>query len=263
MIVISDCSDTAKGAVLCQNIDGVERPLMYMSQALNEHELRYGISDKEGCAATWAIRKMRPWLVSNQVVLITDHSSLVALTGGKEMKNMRQQRYAMDLSEFNLTIVHRAGALLHTADALSRCGHPKRHAESMVEQIRHRPVQQCTVEKLKPAFKEVQEGAWLRARIAAVETGIPQSMTETCRRLALDKVMAKHVVESEVEESRTVEMYDMVAAVSTRSRKSGRLAVQLTAGQVPEEAPEEEVHVTAEEVKAQTGERHQRKKSPS
>ena len=98
MIVISDCSDTAKGAVLCQNIDGVERPIMYMSQALNEHELRYGISDKEGCAATWAIRKMRPWLVSNQVVLITDHSSLVALTGGKEMKNMRQQRYAMDLS---------------------------------------------------------------------------------------------------------------------------------------------------------------------
>ena len=50
IIVISDCSDTAKGAVLCQNIEGVERPIMYLSQALNEHELRHGISDKEGCA---------------------------------------------------------------------------------------------------------------------------------------------------------------------------------------------------------------------
>ena len=221
----------------------MERPIVYLSQALNEHELKFGISDKEGCAATWAIRKMRPWLVSNQVVLITDHSSLVALTGGKDMKNMRQQRYAMDLSEFNLTIVHGAGALLHTADALPRRGHLKRHADSMVEQIRHRPVQQCTVEKLKPAFKEVQEGAWLKARIAAVETGIPQSMTETYQRLELNKVMAKHMVESEVE------MYDMVAAVRTMSRKSGRLAVQLTAGQVPEGTPEEEVRITAEEVK--------------
>ena len=237
--------------MLCQNIDGVERPLMCILQTLNEHELimRYRIIDKEGCAATWAIRKMRPWLVSNQVVLITDHSRLAAMTGGKEMKNMRQQRYAMDSSEFNLTIVHRAGALLYTADALSRCGHPKRHAESMVGQIRHRPVQQCTVEKLKPAFKEVQEGAWLKTRIVAVETGIPQSMTETCQRLELDKVMTQHAVESEVEASRTVEMYDMVAAVSTRSHKSGRLAMQMTVGQVPEEAPEEEVQIMAEELK--------------
>ena len=65
----------------------------------------------------------RSLLVSNQVILITDHSSLLALTTGKEMKSMRQQRYAMDLSEFNLEIVHRAGALLHTADALSRLGY--------------------------------------------------------------------------------------------------------------------------------------------
>ena len=137
MIVISDCSDTAKGAVLCQNIDGIERPIMYLSQALNEHELRYGITDKEGCAATWAMRRMRPWIVSNQVILITDHSSLVALTNGKGLKNMRQQRYAMDLSEFALTIKHRAGALLHTADALSRCGYTKKHADSMVEQLRN------------------------------------------------------------------------------------------------------------------------------
>jgi len=60
MIVISDCSDTAKGAVLCQNFDGIEKPIMYISQALNEHELKYGITDKEGCAATWAIRRTRP-----------------------------------------------------------------------------------------------------------------------------------------------------------------------------------------------------------
>ena len=35
---------------------------MYMSQALNDHELKYGITDKEGCAATWAIRQTRGYL---------------------------------------------------------------------------------------------------------------------------------------------------------------------------------------------------------
>ena len=43
------------GAVLCQNIDGIERPIMYLSQALNEHELKYGITDKEGLVIVWAV----------------------------------------------------------------------------------------------------------------------------------------------------------------------------------------------------------------
>ena len=84
-----------------------------------------------------------------------------------------------------------------------------------------------------------------------METGIPQSMSEACQRLEFEKVMAKHMVESEVEESRTAEIYDMVAAVSTMSRKSGRLAVQLTAGRVPKGTPGEDVRTTAEEVKDQ------------
>ena len=47
-IVVSDCSDVAKGATLAQMVDGVERPILYMSQALNDHELRYGITDNLG-----------------------------------------------------------------------------------------------------------------------------------------------------------------------------------------------------------------------
>ena len=128
--------------------------------------MKYGITDKEGCAATWAIRRMRPWLVSSQVI----YSSLLALTNGKEMKSMRQQRYAMDLSEFNIKIVHRAGALLHTADALSRLGYTKAHAQSVVEQLRHRPRNECSVEKLKPMFEKIKSGEWLKARVAAVES---------------------------------------------------------------------------------------------
>ena len=99
-IVVSDCSDVAKGATLAQMVDGVERPILYMSQALNDHELKYGITDKEGCAATWAIRQTRGYLHGAQVVLITDHSALMSLVKGGPMRrlSMWQQRYAMDLS---------------------------------------------------------------------------------------------------------------------------------------------------------------------
>ena len=77
--MVSDCSDVAKGATLAQMADGVEKPILYMSQALNDHELMYGITDKEGCAATWAIRQTRGYLRGAQVVLITDHSALLSL----------------------------------------------------------------------------------------------------------------------------------------------------------------------------------------
>ena len=147
---------------------------MYLSQALNEHELKYGITDKEGCAVVWAVssRRMRPWLISNQVILITDHSSLVALKSGKELKSMRQQMYAMDLSEFNTEMVHREGALLHTPDALSRLGYSKVHADSVMEQLWCRPKSECTVEKPKPMLEMVSNGEWLSARLAAVESSI-------------------------------------------------------------------------------------------
>ena len=102
---------------------GMERPIAYISRELTRAEKRYGISDREGLAATWATRKWRHLCHGLQVILITDHSSLLTLTSKKDMHSARQTRYAMDLSEYALRIVHRAGALLHLPDMLSRLGY--------------------------------------------------------------------------------------------------------------------------------------------
>ena len=54
-------------------------------------------------------------------------------------------------------------------------------------------------------FEEVRDGSWLKARVAAVETGLEErTMRQLCDKLELDKVMAKYVKESDEEESRTV-----------------------------------------------------------
>ena len=51
----------------------------------------------------------------------------------------------MDLSEYSLTIKHRAGAQMHLVDALSRCGYSKQWGESVVNEVRTHPIEECTV----------------------------------------------------------------------------------------------------------------------
>ena len=121
------------GACLAQYDDeGIERPVMYLSRDLTKAEKDYHITDKEGLAATWGIRRWRHLLHGAPVVLITDHSALCALTNKRKLLQARQRRYAMDLMEFDLTIVHRAGKLLHLPDMISRLGHKPSVAATMV-----------------------------------------------------------------------------------------------------------------------------------
>ena len=106
---------------------------------------------------TQAIRQTRGYLRGAQVVLITDHPALLALVKGGPMRSMRQQRYAMGLSEYSLTIKHRAGAAqMHLADAISRCGYSKQWGESVVNEVKTHPMEQCTVSSMSQYFKSSQ-----------------------------------------------------------------------------------------------------------
>jgi hypothetical protein len=122
-MVLTDCSAYAMGAVLCQlDEEGVEHPVCYASCTLSEAQVKYGITDREGLAVTWAVRLWRHYLHGNQggAVVLTDHSALTSLMKKSDFTNQRMARYAVDLSEFDLTICHRAGAIHHAPDALSR-----------------------------------------------------------------------------------------------------------------------------------------------
>ena len=75
------------------------------------------------------------------------------------MQNMMQQRYALDLAELSLTILHRAGSspVMQLPDALSRLGYSTACGESMVGMIDHMPLEQCTVENLTGIFGPMQQ----------------------------------------------------------------------------------------------------------
>ena len=91
-----------------------------MSCALRGAELNYAITDAEGLALVVALRQWRQYVASSPALCITDHVALKSLVGSKEHASSQQTRYALDLQEYDLEIIHRAGARHHIADIISR-----------------------------------------------------------------------------------------------------------------------------------------------
>lgn len=117
--VQTDASSVGLGAVLTQEVDGHERVVAYASRALTDPEKKYTVTEQECLAVIWAIRKFRCYLEGYSFTVITDHSSLRWLHNLKNPTG-RLARWALELLEYDFTIIHRKGALHHVPDALSR-----------------------------------------------------------------------------------------------------------------------------------------------
>ena len=91
--------------------------LMHPALCPSEAQKNYSISESEGLAVCWAVRKWRCFLHSSNsaAIVVTDHSCLKNL-----IENRRLNRYAVELSEHNLKVVYRKGSEHHLPDLLSR-----------------------------------------------------------------------------------------------------------------------------------------------
>ena len=118
-IVQTDASDVGLGAVLLQEVEGLERVLEFASRVLTPAERNYSVTERECLAVVWAIGKFRPYIDGYEFKVVTDHSSLRWLC---QMKNptSRLARWALELQGHKFTVEHRKGALNYVADALSR-----------------------------------------------------------------------------------------------------------------------------------------------
>ena len=79
----TDWQPEGMGAVLAQEVDGIEHPISYVSKSLNKAEQLYAPTEGELRAVMWAIRHFRGYLHGHHFILLTDHMALTYLEGAR------------------------------------------------------------------------------------------------------------------------------------------------------------------------------------
>jgi hypothetical protein len=119
VIVDTDASDGAIGAVLSQRQDGVERVIAYASRALDRRERNYCVTRKELLAVVHFLKRFNQYLIGRKFKVRTDHAALSWLRHTPDPIG-QQARWLEQLEEFDFTVEHRPGNRHANADAMSR-----------------------------------------------------------------------------------------------------------------------------------------------
>ena len=118
-ILDTDASDIAVGGVLSQVQEGVEKVVSYGSFVLTPQQRRYCTTRKELLAVVRFTRQFCHYLLGRKFILRTDHSSLTWLMNFKNIGG-QLARWIEEISQYDMSILHRAGKLHGNADGLSR-----------------------------------------------------------------------------------------------------------------------------------------------
>jgi len=118
-ILDTDASDHAIGAELSQEQNGEIRVIAYSSYVLSPTQRNYCTTRKELLAVVRFTRLFRHYLLGRPFLVRTDHSSLAWLLQFKQI-NGQLARWLEELSQYDMTIVHRSGVKHANADALSQ-----------------------------------------------------------------------------------------------------------------------------------------------
>lgn len=101
-----------------------DRPVYFISRVLKSYEENYTILELEMAAMVWAILKFQRYLDGAVFTVVTDHQSLLTVTGSSSntLYSARVDKWRMLLSPYlgQMSLVHRAGKIHGNADGLSR-----------------------------------------------------------------------------------------------------------------------------------------------
>lgn len=114
-----DASNRGTGAVLIQQINGIEKPVAYTSRKLSDRESNFSTSERELLSVIHAVEQFRPYIEGTHFKVITDHSALQWLHKTKDPHG-RLARWAMRLQQFDYEVIFRKGKDNIVPDALSR-----------------------------------------------------------------------------------------------------------------------------------------------
>lgn len=118
-----DASKSCIGALLAQDDEhGYEKPIQYVSHQLSKTQQRWSVIEKECFSIVYALGRLRHYLLDAQIDIFTDHKPLKYLLTS-EMKNVKIQKWAIEISQYNCNIHYVSGSLNTRGDFLSRLRH--------------------------------------------------------------------------------------------------------------------------------------------
>ena len=118
--VYADACGYGLGVILAQeNDEGEEHPVAYASRTLVQSEKNYSVTDKEGLAVIFALKKYRHYLLPNKFQVVVDHQALRYMFTKAEATG-RLGRWLALVSEFQMEVVYRKGRKHQNVDAMSR-----------------------------------------------------------------------------------------------------------------------------------------------
>ena len=115
-----DASEYAVGACVTQrDSSGEERPIVFASSKLSDTQRRWSILEKEAHAVVYTLQRFDHMIFGCRILIYTDHDPLQYLINNSP-KCMKLTRWALHLSRYDLTVIHKAGVSNTNADCLSR-----------------------------------------------------------------------------------------------------------------------------------------------
>lgn len=93
--------------------------MAFASKTLTDTEKNYSTTEKELYAIVWGVKHFRPYLLSREFTIYTDHKPLQGVLKSKEPSS-RILRFQNKLSEYQYKIVYKSGKSNTNANALSR-----------------------------------------------------------------------------------------------------------------------------------------------
>src|SRR6266540_6559620 len=97
-ILYTDVSKEGLGAILAQKgQDKRIHPVTFISYKNNRHKRNYPITDLEGLAVFWAVKKLKRYLRGILFTIVTDHSALKYIFTKKEIPEGRRGQWMIYL----------------------------------------------------------------------------------------------------------------------------------------------------------------------
>ncbi|GFV02693.1 hypothetical protein TNCV_2743661 [Trichonephila clavipes] len=117
----TDASIDGLAAVLLQRFpdDNSLHPIYYMSRKTSETERKYTSYELEVLAIIEALKKFKVYILGMPFKIITDCNAFTKTMSKKDL-NTRIARWALNLQDYDYTILHRSGSQMAHVDALSR-----------------------------------------------------------------------------------------------------------------------------------------------